>query len=170
MRRFSLARTLPILAIAIAVFAFGAYRLRPIEETSSRLARLLEIAGASPHGKRFGLVNFWATWCPPCMEETPSLVDFAKKNQTQFLFISVSEDGAKRELETFLKAFPRLRQTALLVVDADQSVGRLFGVNKLPESFVYEASSGRVLQISGATDWRDPEILSRIETHFSVQK
>ncbi|RKH07973.1 TlpA family protein disulfide reductase [Corallococcus praedator] len=80
------------------------------------------------------MLDFWATWCPPCREEMPSLVKLAKEYESQGLvFVAASRDEgatAEQEVDYFLRRFqPELKP---YVVYADDDVARAFQVNALP--------------------------------------
>jgi peroxiredoxin len=104
------------------------------------------------------IVNFWATWCPPCLEEIPSLKEFAERLRgLRVTVIGVSVDQDRPALERFVAhaqlPFPIAR-------DPDQAVASRYGTFKFPESYVID-SEGRIAQkIIGAIDWQDPRIIS----------
>ncbi|RYZ36536.1 MAG: TlpA family protein disulfide reductase [Myxococcaceae bacterium] len=80
------------------------------------------------------MLDFWATWCPPCREEMPSLVKLAKEYESQGLvFVAASRDEgatAPQEVDYFLQRFqPDLKP---YVVYADDDMARAFQVNALP--------------------------------------
>ncbi|RKH38159.1 TlpA family protein disulfide reductase [Corallococcus sicarius] len=95
---------------------------------------------------RVVMLDFWATWCPPCREEMPSLVKLAKEYESQGLvFVAASRDDgatAKQEVDYFLQRFqPELRP---YVVYADDNVARAFQVNALPTLYFLDAD-GKVV-------------------------
>ncbi|MCY7307708.1 MAG: TlpA family protein disulfide reductase [Rhodoferax sp.] len=92
------------------------------------------------------LLNFWATWCPPCIEEFPLLDDFYRKNRSngwQVLGLAVDQVKA---VETFLQrngvSFP-IAMAGLAGIDLSRTLGNLSG--GLPFTIVFGAS-GEVLQ------------------------
>ena|ERR1700692_3266941 len=118
-----------------------------------------------PDGK-IVIVNFWASWCPPCIEETPSMLDFAKRNQGKLSLFSVSQDSSKKEIEDFLKGFPGLGESNVhLIWDADRSKASQFKVYKLPETFVFSRQGKMIRQLSGAMDWSAPELQALIDSN-----
>lgn len=87
---------------------------------------------------RVVLVNFWATWCPPCIEELPSLQrlwDAWRRHGLEVLAVNVGEEA--RDVETFLAGFrPALAFPVLLDEDGDAfGAWRVFG---LPTTFVVD--------------------------------
>ena len=80
------------------------------------------------------MLDFWATWCPPCREEMPALVKLAREYESQGLvFVAASRDDgpkATRLVESFItRTLPDLRP---YVVYADDDVARAFQVSALP--------------------------------------
>ncbi|WP_171446573.1 TlpA family protein disulfide reductase [Corallococcus carmarthensis] len=95
---------------------------------------------------RVVMLDFWATWCPPCREEMPSLVKLAKEYESQGLvFVAASRDDgatAPQEVDYFLQRFqPELRP---YVVYADDNVARAFEVNALPTLYFLDRD-GKVI-------------------------
>jgi len=104
------------------------------------------------------VLNFWATWCPPCVEETPGLEKFAEQMRHQgvtVMGVSVDRDGVA--LQAFAAeqhlSFPILR-------DPNQSVANRYGTFKFPETYIID-QDGRVAEkLIGPVDWQDPRIIS----------
>jgi len=102
------------------------------------------------------VLNFFATWCPPCVEETPGLERFAEQMRRQgvtVLGVSVDQDGAA--LENFAAdqhlSFPILR-------DPDRSIAHGYGTFQFPETYIID-QDGRVAEkLIGPMDWQDPRI------------
>lgn len=104
------------------------------------------------------IVNFWATWCPPCIEEIPSLKEFAERLRgLRVTIIGVSMDRDSAALERFVThaqlPFPIAR-------DPTQAVASRYGTFKFPESYVIDSEGRIARKIIGAMDWRDPETIS----------
>ena len=100
------------------------------------------ISTASWHSKVV-LLNFWATWCPPCREEIPVLIDLAKKYKDDLLIIGVSmDDGPPDQVREFAKQngvnYP-------IVMRSPELVAEYGGVPALPTSF-FVNKEGRVVQ------------------------
>ncbi len=104
------------------------------------------------------LLNFWASWCGPCVEEFPSLIELAKK-QPQLLIVAISGDKDLQSLNAFLKAFEKRPKNMVVVVDSDQRVAHLYGADVLPESYVFSKTGGLIRKIAGAQKWNDPNAL-----------
>jgi len=89
------------------------------------------------------LLNFWATWCPPCRQEIPILVDLAKKYKDNLLIVGVSvDDGAPDDVREFAKAF---HMNYPVVMWSHELVSEYGGVPALPTTFLIN-KDGRVVQ------------------------
>jgi len=103
------------------------------------------------------VLNFWATWCPPCVEEVPSLNLLQGRLQgtpVSLLAISVDVDAAayQRFLQAYSIQFPTAR-------DGDATIARRYGTVRYPETYIV-APDGRVARkIVGPTDWNNPEMV-----------
>jgi len=107
------------------------------------------------------LLNFWATWCPPCRREIPSMASLYGKYASRGLkVIAVSVDQRRNDLLSFIKEYPMPFQ---VLHDADGSVSHSYGVYRYPESFLLDRN-GTVLQhIVGATNWMSEPMLRTID-------
>ena len=99
------------------------------------------------------VLNLWATWCPPCVEETPSLVQFAEKMKAHgvvVLGISVDEDS--NALQNFVQenhiSYPIGR-------DPDRSLSARYGTVQFPETYILDRRGQVAEKVIGATDWND---------------
>jgi thiol-disulfide isomerase/thioredoxin len=101
-----------------------------------------EVSTASMRGKVV-LVNFWATWCPPCRAEIPDLVELQEKYRDTLQIIGIAEDEAPPEV---VKRFAAEHQMNYPVVMTTPELERMFpGVSALPTSFILDRQS-RVVQ------------------------
>jgi len=105
------------------------------------------------------LVNFWATWCPPCRAEIPSmdkLYSNYNKGGLEILAINVEPEG-RQIIDKFSKENPH---SFPVVFDRDGTVQGQYGVYKFPETFVIDKQGIIVERVIGAIDWTDPAVLS----------
>jgi peroxiredoxin len=117
---------------------------------------------ALPKGKVV-LLNFWATWCPPCREEMPSMIKLHKQLQEQGLVVmAASIDKDVDKLSTFIREYSIPFQ---VLQDTDKSVSRqLYGVIRVPESFLIDREGKVRFHLIGAVNWTDPTVLQAINT------
>jgi peroxiredoxin len=112
-------------------------------------------------GRQVVVLNFWATWCPPCVEETPGLERFAEQMHAQGVtVIGVSVDQDAEALQTFAVqqhlSFPIGR-------DPDQSVANRYGTFQFPETYIIDQDGKVAEKLIGAVDWQDPRIVTFVQ-------
>ena len=98
------------------------------------------------------LVHFWAAWCPPCVEEFPSLDKMVKKFDPEkfvFLPVSVDEEGINA-IREFRK---RVSFDFPVVLNPKTDVADAYGTYSLPTSFLIDKNGTVVKKISGPQDW-----------------
>ena len=106
------------------------------------------------------VLNFWATWCPPCIEELPSLVEMQKQLKSKGVTVlAVSLDVDKSAYEKFLKDHS---VDLLAVRDAKQFSNALYGTFKFPETYIIDRKGVVRRKFIGPVDWTHPEIESYI--------
>lgn len=102
------------------------------------------------------LLNFWATWCPPCIEEMPSLVQLQKQLGDKVTILAVSEDAD----DAAYRQFVRDHNIDLLTVRDPKNVANtLYGTFKFPETYVIDKDGVIRRKFIGAADWTNPEII-----------
>lgn len=105
------------------------------------------------------VVNFWATWCPPCLAEMPSmetLYQTLKDEGLVLLAVNVEPNG-RRTVPGFLNRNPH---SFPVLFDEDGVVQQRYGVFRFPESFVIRKDGTVDDRIIGAIDWAHPEVLT----------
>ncbi len=110
------------------------------------------------------LLNFWATWCPPCLQEMPSLEKLNQKmkgKEFELLAVNVDEEGWLA-IERFLRKIP---VTFTIVIDPRGDVATEYGTQRLPESFLIDKNGVVVQKYLGPRDWTDEKIISEINRH-----
>jgi len=108
------------------------------------------------------LLNFWATWCPPCREEIPSMMklnSFMAGKPFQMICVSVDE-GGKKAIEEFFKnsGFSLPAYT-----DATGQAAKTYGITGVPETFVIDKNGVIVKKVIGGLDWNSPEVIAFLE-------
>jgi peroxiredoxin len=102
------------------------------------------------------LLNFWASWCAPCVEEMPSLVQLQKQMGDKVTVLAVSIDSD----ENAYKQFIRDHNIDLLTAwDPKKISSELYGTFKYPETYVIDSNGVIRRKFIGAIDWTNPEII-----------
>lgn len=105
------------------------------------------------------IMNFWASWCAPCVEEVPSLVELTKKNK-DIVVLAISGDTKLDELLAFMKSFPDFNKAPFYQVwDNNSAFLKDFNIIKLPESYIFNRKGQMVKRISGTLNWNTPDSL-----------
>lgn len=115
--------------------------------------------------KKIIIVNFWASWCAPCLEEMPSLISLAKKFDKDLVIVAVSGDNTEKELELFIRSFPEMKRQNIFIVlsDANQ-IMQNFGVERLPESFILNRKLKLKKKIIGSINWYTEDSVNYLST------
>jgi len=124
---------------------------------SGRSIRLVEFKG------KVVLLNFWATWCGPCVDEIPSFIRLAVKLPSDVVLVLISEDSELSEINTFLKSFANIAQPNIYVVwDNDRKLMKGFGSERLPETFVLKRDHKLAKKVIGSIDWSSADAIEYI--------
>jgi len=129
-----------------------------LDGKASRLAAL--------HGK-IVVLNFWATWCPPCVDEAPSLnalqQHIAPLGGT-VLGVSVDEDQTAYDdfLKTYSISFPTYR-------DPSRKIALGYGSTMYPETYVIDKQGRIDRKIVGPQDWTSPEMIAYFDSALKAK-
>ena len=110
---------------------------------------------------RIVVLNLWATWCAPCVQELPSLLDLQRRNP-QLAVVAISTD---QDDEIYHRFLIQHHVDVLTVRDAGQTVNALYGTVQIPETYIIDRAGNIRRKFIGAQDWTSPEItqyLSRL--------
>lgn len=128
---------------------------------------LPQITGELISGEKFNsskltnkivIVNFWASWCSPCIEEFPSLIKLTQEFPNDIYLVAISEDTSTDDINAFLKSFPNLKSDSVSVIfDKNNQLMKEFGINKLPESLIANKEYKLVKKIVGSINWYTPD-------------
>lgn len=112
-------------------------------------------------GGKVLVLNFWATWCPPCVDEMPSLDAMAKQLRPKgVVVLGISVDRNEAAYRRFVQ---QMRLSFLTARDPEAKVSSSYGTFKYPETYVID-SRGRVRQKHiGPRNWTEPELIQSIE-------
>jgi thiol-disulfide isomerase/thioredoxin len=105
------------------------------------------------------MVNFWATWCPPCKEEIPSMMKLNKSMEGQpFQMLAISiDEGGKAAVEKYFKASGNLLPAYL---DSDGVISQGYGITGVPETFILDRNGMIQKKVVGGMDWSSPDVRS----------
>lgn len=92
------------------------------------------------------LVHFWATWCKPCLDELPMVLDLPNE---QFRVVAVALDDDWTKVDKFAKPNPRI-----VLGDAQKAEAK-FEISSLPETVLMAPDGRLLLRVNGARNWAD---------------
>jgi thiol-disulfide isomerase/thioredoxin len=107
-------------------------------------------------------VNFWATWCPPCREEMPSMVKLNQAmagKQFQMMAISIDEGGK----EAVASYFKKSGITLPAFLDSDGAVSSSYGTTGVPETFIVDKTGIIRKKVVGGMDWSSPDVSAYLD-------
>ncbi|MCL2244109.1 MAG: TlpA family protein disulfide reductase [Treponema sp.] len=107
------------------------------------------------------ILNFWATWCPPCRAEMPSMEILYNRLQNQGLEILAVDIG---ETSSAVQQFLRSNNyTFPVFLDQSGRTGSLYGVEAIPTSFIIDRSGKIISRIVGSIQWDSQRVISGFE-------
>ena len=111
-------------------------------------------------GGKVLVLNFWASWCPPCVQETPSLSQFAQQYANKgVVVLAVSVDRDEKAYRGFLQKFKPGFLTA-----RDSKIHEDYGTFMYPETYIIDTQGRVVRKIAEAADWTDPAVTRYIDS------
>lgn len=117
---------------------------------------------------RVVLVNFWATWCPPCVKEMPSMQRLQEKfAKRPFSILAVNMGETEDDVQAFLKRVP---VDFTIIMDRDGATLKAWKVFAFPTSFIVDRDGKIRLAVFGEVDWEAPEVVAKIEKLFPAAK
>jgi len=142
--------------------------LKPLAEPRAAPALGLEALDGREYGLadfegRVILVNFWATWCPPCRKEMPALARLAQHFQgADFEVVGVNVGESVERIQDFLQTLPVLPAFPMLL-DPDGSVSQAWHARVVPTTVVVDRYGHIVLRAVGEVDFDSPDLRGQIQ-------
>lgn len=161
MKRFLLLLLILHVSQAVAGAELKPYRGAPLppfalEDTDGKTHRLSDYRG------KVILVNFWATWCPPCVKEMPAMQRLRTKlGEKAFRILALNVADDEESVRDFVH---KAKLNFSILMDREGAVGRDWRVYALPASFVLNAKGDITHRLYGALEWDSPEVVALIES------
>ncbi|NBX67582.1 MAG: TlpA family protein disulfide reductase [Proteobacteria bacterium] len=119
------------------------------------------------------LINFWATWCPPCLEELPSiemlhrqiLSKALQKNSKVPTLVTISVDDRIEDI-TKLESTLDFKPSFTVVYDREGELARTMGTTKFPETYLVNAQGKILYKWLGPQEWLSDDVLQQLKTHL----
>jgi cytochrome c biogenesis protein CcmG, thiol:disulfide interchange protein DsbE len=117
---------------------------------------------AKDFGGKLLILNFWATWCAPCVQEVPSLDMLQRQLGPKGLVVlGVSVDTDQKAYQAFLARFHVSYLTAL---DPEQGINTKYGTEKFPESYLIDNNGKVVEKIVGEANWSSEQMVQHVQS------
>lgn len=170
-------RSLLTIAFSVLLVVVGAIFVRSLSPPESPTGSLAFLSAApslpiydragkavdlSKEKDRLIIIHFWATWCPPCVEEVPALSKFWEKyrGRRDIVLYTISVDKDWKTIDDFTAKNPN----ALPVYrDPNASTAQRFGSSQYPETYIANKNGRVIYRVQGAIEWNDPAVQQRIE-------
>jgi len=162
-----------LMALGLLALVFGIYR--------SFREEIIQVGDAAPpfsivadRGRSISVpnfdgkllvLNFWATWCPPCVSEMPSLNQFQKDFAAAgVVVLGVSVDRNER---AYRRLIEQKKVAFLTARDPEARISSRYGTFKYPETYVIDRTGKVVQKIIGPADWTDAGMVNQIKALLS---
>jgi len=153
-----------LLAVLVFVIYDGMHERVVVQGDSAPSFSVVADSGATVSVPNFGgkvlVLNFWATWCPPCVQETPSLSQFAEQFKDKgVVVLALSVDRDEKAYHAFLDKYKPAFLTA-----RDFKVHADYGTFIYPETYIIDARGKVQAKIPEGADWTDPRLTQLVSS------
>ena len=160
----SITRRAAVAALCAGFFAkaWGQYRMAPWTGPSP----VSWLEGVDQHGKSWSLqalkgqvviLNFWATWCPPCIEEMPSLQWLSDQSGSNQVVLAVNVKESSQRAQRFMQS---MDLTLPCLSDRRGEWSKRLGITTLPTTLLISADARTIVGVQGEVNWAGSEALS----------
>ena len=113
---------------------------------------------------RFVLLNFWATWCSPCLKEMPDLENaYNEMGQEKLVVLAVGMGESVEKIKAF---FNKYSFTFPLLADNRMKITKLYGVRNIPVTYLIDPDGVVLGRALGVRDWASPDLLAFIDSRL----
>jgi cytochrome c biogenesis protein CcmG, thiol:disulfide interchange protein DsbE len=165
-----------VVATTVAVFSYAAVRELILEpQVELRALDILPQSFSAPNfalpdGKgtvrsladyrgKVVMLNFWASWCPPCRDEMPQMARLAADlaPRREFAMLAVSVDDGWEPVKSYLaQAFGARAPQFTILLDEGGKISEAYGTSKYPETYIIDRQGRVVAKFVGPRDWEKP--------------
>ena len=116
----------------------------------------------SNFGGKLLVLNFWATWCAPCIEELPSLDAFQRRfANSGVVVVAISADKDEKAYRDFLA---RARVSFITARDPDNKINAEYGTFRFPETYIIDTKGKVLRKVISNQDWMSERVLRDMES------
>lgn len=128
-----------------------------LEDLNGEMVKLKEFNG------KLVIINFWASWCQPCVDEFPTLLKLIKHFDGKVVLIAISADYTREDMTNFLKAFDVSSPFIKVLWDKDKKIAQSYGTEILPETYILDGQLKMIRKIVGVDKWYNKEAIGFFE-------
>ncbi len=164
-------RLWPVLFLVLAAGQVQAGELKPYKgKAEPAPLRLKDLSGRvhtlAQHKGEVVLVNFWATWCPPCRIEMPSMWRLKNRFRDRpFTVVAVDMGDSLESVNTFLP--DAMKRDFVVLMDEDGEALKAWKVFAFPTSYLLDRQGRIRYALYGALEWDEPEVVEVVEKLLS---
>ncbi len=115
------------------------------------------------------ILNFWASWCEPCVDEFPTLIKLIKHFKGKIVLIAISADHTESDMNNFIRAFDVKDPFIKVLWDKEKTVASSYGTKILPETYVLGHNFKVLRKIIGVDKWYTNEAILFFESIVNDQ-
>lgn len=109
------------------------------------------------------VVNLWATWCAPCVDEMPTLAALQRRFEGRIRVVPVSVDGEGQRTRAMAQLHELSDGALPFLIDISRGVLFELGAPGMPLTIVYDENGREVARLAGGADWASEEAVALIE-------
>ena len=113
-------------------------------------------------GKKMLIVNFWATWCPPCIEELPSLSQLAENNKDKIFVVAISTESLEIITSFLNQSFSDLSPHLKVAQVTQKNKLQRFPKDSLPATYIFNKKGLLKVKELGVRDWSEKNLVQQI--------
>ncbi len=129
-----------------------------LHDLSGRTWRLADLKG------KVVMINFWATWCPPCRGELDSMQRLYRRPEKNFQMLTVLVNDSPANGAELVR---RKKYTFPVLLDPEGNVGRDYGITGVPETFIIDTEGILRERIIGGDNWDSPRARAMIRARLN---
>ncbi len=110
----------------------------------------------SAYRGRIVFLNFWASWCPPCREEMPSMQKtYTSWDKNKYVMLAVNVDEGREKIKEFAR---KNGYTFPILIDNGSGVSKKYGIRGIPTTYLIDGKGRMITKVVGSRDWSLEEI------------
>jgi len=158
-----------LLGLTLALNAADAKELKPLAPRAPFSQLALPDLNGKPHSLadykgKVVLVNFWATWCPPCRAEMPSMQRLKEHMAGKpFAILAVDMAESEAEVRSFLRELKPTQIDFTILMDKQGKTIKEWKVSVFPTSFIIDAEGLLRYSLLGGAEWDEYDAVQKIE-------